>query len=98
MSIFKSLHMNLKSKTATPREVAISCLETAAHEFFAHGREIYDQRVSELRTIAGKHDLVIPALNKTFDERVAEWLDLYDPLPQDGNKSVSLTDTFRSKS
>jgi hypothetical protein len=76
-SIFKSLHANLKSKGATEREVAISCLETAAHEFFAHGREIYDARLSELRMVAERCNLVVPALKMTFDERVVDWKTKY---------------------
>lgn len=33
-SIFKSLHANLKSKTATPEEVSMQCIDGALREFF----------------------------------------------------------------
>lgn len=79
-SIFKSLLANLKSPVATPREVAASCIETALHEWFAFGRDHYNMRKSQMETIAQKHQLSIPALNVSFDERVRLWKVKYDGL------------------
>lgn len=76
-SIFKSLHSNLKSKAASSREVAVSCIETAMHEWFAHGRQIYNARQEKMKLVCQDAQLPIPAVHLTFDERVEMWLDKY---------------------
>jgi len=76
-SIFKSLHSNLKSAVSTPREVAASCVETALHEWFAFGRDHYDMRLKQMQEVCARQDLPVPALNVTFDERVAKWKEQY---------------------
>nr|ULG00081.1 MAG: hypothetical protein 1 [Salisharnavirus sp.] len=73
MSIFKSLHSNLASKSETPREVASSCIETAMHEWFAHGRQIYEKRQTQMARICEEVKLPIPAVSTSFDDRVAHW-------------------------
>lgn len=78
MSIYKSLHANLKSKTATPREVAISCIETAMHEWFAHGEEVYKDRQEKMLKVCAHQGLAVPAAYLTFEERVQRWKDAYD--------------------
>jgi hypothetical protein len=77
MSIFKSLHSNLRSKTATSQEIAISCIEGAMHEWFAHGRETYNMRVKQMQEVCNRVHLPIPAVAATFDERVAAWKEKY---------------------
>ena len=77
-SIFKSLHSNLKSAKTTPRTVAASCIETALHEAFAFGREEYEEFRDQLTRVAARADLdIVPALNSTFDERIAVWHEKY---------------------
>nr|ULG00112.1 MAG: hypothetical protein 1 [Salisharnavirus sp.] len=76
-SIFKSLHSNLKSKKTLPESVAVSCIETAMHEWFAHGREHYDMRAKQMQEVCKKTNLPVPAAYVTYDERVANWLDKY---------------------
>lgn len=76
-SIFKSLHCNLKSKTETPTTVAISCIETAMHEWFAHGREVYNDRQEKMRKVCSDLDLPVPAVEYSFDSRVAHWKEKY---------------------
>lgn len=78
MSIFKSLHANLKSKTQTQREVSASCIEGALHEWFAHGRDVYEKRRLEMIKICETHKLLIPALDLTFSQRVELWKEKYD--------------------
>lgn len=77
MSIFKSLHSNLKSATATPREVAASVIETALHEWFAFGRDHYEMRRNQMIEICNRQALPVSALKYTFDERVAFWKEKY---------------------
>jgi hypothetical protein len=77
MSIFKSLHCNLKSKTETPTTVAISCIETAMHEWFAHGREVYEDRQKKMLAVCEEMELPVPAAHYTFDERVQMWKEKY---------------------
>ena len=76
-SIFKSLHSNLLSRSATPREVATSCIETALHEWFAFGEEHYELRRSQMRLVCDEMDLPIVAVNFTFDDRVESWKEKY---------------------
>jgi hypothetical protein len=77
MSIFKSLHSNLRSKTALKTEVSVSCLETAMHEWFAHGREVYESRQLQMQRVCELVDLPVPAVNCSFDERAAHWHSKY---------------------
>ncbi|AYD68773.1 non-structural polyprotein [Marine RNA virus BC-1] len=76
-SIFKSLHSNLASKSATPVEVSANCVETALHEWFAHGRETYDIRRTQLQRVCDKCELPVPALKFSFDDRVEHWKSKY---------------------
>jgi hypothetical protein len=77
MSIFKSLHSNLKSTTQTKKQVASSCIETAMHEWFAHGREVYDMRRAQMQEVCRQAKLIVPAVDITFDDRVEFWLSKY---------------------
>ena len=76
-SIFKSLHSNLKSKTLTDEELTISCIETAMHEWFFHGREKFETRQKQMQEICKRHNFVIPSVCRTFDERVEFWKETY---------------------
>lgn len=76
-SIFKSLHANLASKSCLPEEVSSSCIETAMHEWFAHGRELYNVRAEQMREVCDLADLPVPAVHVTFDERVRNWQNKY---------------------
>jgi hypothetical protein len=78
-SIFKSLHMNIKSSSVTPLEVATSCLDTAMHEWFAYGREHYDMRRAQmLKVIEDLNVPLLPSVVATFDERVDHWKEKYE--------------------
>jgi len=77
MSIFKSLHSNLKSSTASPTEVALACCDTALHEWFAYGREHYEKRREQLKEVCQKVGIATTPAFKPFDERVVEWKDKY---------------------
>jgi hypothetical protein len=77
-SIFRSLHANLKSKTETPTQVAISCIETAMHEWFAHGKEVYEDRQEKMKLVCEHLSLAVPAVHISFEERVQRWKDTYD--------------------
>jgi hypothetical protein len=77
MSMFKPLHANVKSNVETPRTVAISCIETFMHELFAHGREEYEKDQSKMQELCRRHNLVIPAVQYTFSERVTAWREKY---------------------
>lgn len=81
MSIFKSLHSNLKSKTATPREVSVSCIESAMHEWFAFGKETYEDRQKKMIKVCEDANLPVPAVHVTYQERVDMWKNKYgEPL------------------
>lgn len=76
-SIFKSLHANLLSHKVLPETVSISCIETAMHEWFAHGREVYELRATQMKKVCEETQLPVPAVYATYDERVQRWLEKY---------------------
>lgn len=76
-SIYKSTHQNLKSTVATPREVAVSVVESATHEWFAHGRTVYEDRVAKMREVCRRVNLPVPVLDMSFDDRVEYWKEKY---------------------
>jgi hypothetical protein len=76
-SIFKALHSNLRSKKVLPETVAVQCIETAMHEWFAFGREHYNLRASQMQAVCKEVNLPVPAVLVTFDERVEDWLSKY---------------------
>jgi hypothetical protein len=76
-SIFKSLHVNLRSKTTSKAEVAVSCMETALHEWFAYGREHYEMRLEQLTRVALAAGLCPTSAFVSYDERVAKWHEKY---------------------
>lgn len=76
-SIFKSLHANIRSKTELPEQVSSSCIETAMHEWFAHGKEVYTMRQQQMRRVCERANLPVPAVNISFQERVDHWLEKY---------------------
>jgi hypothetical protein len=75
-SIFKALHANMAS-SQLPESVSTSCMETAAHEWFAHGRKKYEERIVQLQALCEEAKLPVPAAWATFDERVAHWKEKY---------------------
>lgn len=77
-SMLRPFLANLKSANVTPNMVAISCVETYAHELFAHGREEYEHDQQLLREMCKNAlEFVPPAVDYTFDERVRMWKDKY---------------------
>jgi hypothetical protein len=77
MSIFKSLHCNLASKTTSPHEVALNCCDTALHEWFSYGKEHYEMRLQQLSEVVHRAGLPKTTAFKPFDTRVTEWKDKY---------------------
>lgn len=73
MSIFKSLHSNVRSKGALKEEVARSCIETAMHEWFAHGREVYELRAAQMTQVCEMVSMPVKATRIPFDDRVDHW-------------------------
>lgn len=73
MSIFKSLHSNVKSKNITSSELQVSVIRGAMHEWFAHGRDVYDVRRDQMERVCTLADLPIHDLLVSFDARAAHW-------------------------
>jgi membrane-bound lytic murein transglycosylase B len=65
--------MNVVSKKASRESVAQSVFANAAHELFAHGREVFETRTEQLKRVAQKTGVNAPALDMSFDERVTKW-------------------------
>ncbi|AQP31142.1 non-structural polyprotein [Bat dicibavirus] len=69
MSIYKSLHCVLASKSVTPREVAAMNIGGALREWFQYGRDYYDDKLKQMRLIAERANLthMIPELEFSYD-------------------------------
>jgi hypothetical protein len=78
-SIFKSLHSVLKSDVLSPTDHAIATIDGAAYEFFAHGREAYDDAINKLQLISNEFQIRPTGIFKTYDMRVEEWKSIHDP-------------------
>jgi hypothetical protein len=79
-SIFKSLHATLKSKALTREQQSMQNIDGGLREWFAHGRDKYEQRRSEMHQVAKAADIAhgIPGLHLTYDDRLAAWKEKYD--------------------
>jgi hypothetical protein len=84
-SIFKSLHSVLKSKAVSNEEQCMSNIDGALREWFAHGREVYEQRRSQMQTVAFLADIShgCQELQTTYDDCVARYCEKYGITPQE---------------
>jgi len=84
-SIFKSLHSVIKSDAVTSDEVSAMNIGGALREWFAHGRDIYEHRREQMKTIAQRANLPVDGIELSFDDRIKQWQDKYgDFTPQSG--------------
>jgi hypothetical protein len=93
-SIYKSLHMYLRGKSCenSEEEACALNLDTAAREFFNHGREVYEQQRTLLNRIAKRANLdgFCSELDVSFDNRVIMWRQKYDPSSLDPPSDMAL--------
>jgi hypothetical protein len=77
-SIFKSLHVGMKSQL-TPDEQCACNIDGALLEWFFHGREVYELRRQQMKEVAEKHGLTgwCPRLDKTYDDMIVWWKGRY---------------------
>ena len=80
-SCFKMLHYYLRDKKC-PNTEEYACalnIDTALSEWFNHGEDVYEMRREQLREVAerAKITYLCEALDKTYDEKVIEWLEKY---------------------
>jgi hypothetical protein len=87
-SLFKSLHSINKSKVESPLSVSAQNIGSAMREWFFHGREVYDKRRAQMQMIADIHDLPVPELDLSFDDKILEQQTKYGYLPQAGKTNV----------
>nr|UDL17002.1 MAG: nonstructural polyprotein [Biomphalaria pfeifferi virus 1] len=81
-SIFKSLMYNVKG-SVHKRDVALSCIDSALHEWFAFGRAHYEKRRAQLIEVCQQANLSdYPILYVDFSERTQRWLNSYRPVPE----------------
>lgn len=83
-SLFKSLHSILESKVESPLSVSAQNIGSALREWFFHGKEVYEHRREQMKQIAAEHDLPVPDLEVTYEERVENFKNKYTYKPQSG--------------
>lgn len=78
-SIFKSLHRVLKSSAISQEEQCAQNIDGALREWFAHGREVYETRRSQLQRIAEEANLthITKELGITYDSRIHAYREKY---------------------
>jgi len=84
-SLFKSLHSIVKSKVVSPINVSCQNIDSALREWFFHGREVYEMRRKQMEQIADIHDLPCAGTELSYNERVIQFKEKYDYVPQSGN-------------
>lgn len=98
-SIFKSLHVVLKSDFISPHEAAAVNMDGALREFYYYGREVYEQRRAEFRRVAEDVDIaqLCPGLDISYSDRDKEWREKYftNWIPNESEEmsSISLDST-----
>jgi hypothetical protein len=79
MSIYKSLHSVLSSQAVTLKEQCVSNIDGAVREWFAHGRDIYEDRRQKMIAVATEYEVdhACKELMLTYDDRVLKWKEDY---------------------
>jgi hypothetical protein len=74
-SIYKRLHSHLLSKELTKEEHSAENIASSLHDWFYYGREVFEDRQKKLKEVAQKSGIehLCPALNVSYDRRVAIW-------------------------
>jgi hypothetical protein len=81
-SCFKRLHCFVREKNPpiSEEEACATNIDASLFDWFAHGKEFYEQRRTEMQEVARRAGLEIlcKGLNRTYEERAQEWHDKYD--------------------
>jgi hypothetical protein len=81
-SIFKRLHSVVHTSELTPEHHAAVNIDSSLHDWFYHGREVYEMRSEQLRQVALSKNILHLCIGfKTYDERVQSWKAKYAPDP-----------------
>lgn len=79
-SIFKSLHCVLKSSAVTTTQQSMSNIDGALREWFAHGREKYETRRTQMNQVANatgiSHGCLM--LNQSYDDQLRAFSEKYN--------------------
>lgn len=75
-SSLKSLYLSQKSSIG-PKNVIVSVMQCALFEMFAHGREEYEDFRTKISQICVRHNIFVPELGLSFDDRVDRWREKY---------------------
>lgn len=86
-SIFKSLHCYMRGKSpALSQELACATnIDGALREWFAHGKDVYEKRRSEMKIVAQEivNDVPVASLcrelDTTYEDRIEAWNAKYRP-------------------
>jgi hypothetical protein len=78
-SIFKRLHAHLASKELTQQQLAAQNIGSSLHDWFYYGRNIYEQRLTEMKVVAERSgiDHLCREYFVPFDTRVTAWKEKY---------------------
>jgi hypothetical protein len=78
-AIFKSLHCNAVSASATRDEVALSCLESAMSEWFLYGESVYEARRKQMTHVVElmEYQNLIGTTLMPYSVRESLWMENY---------------------
>ena len=80
-SIFKSLHAVMRSKFVTPEAQAAQNIDGALREWFAHGKEHYEMRRSQMQEVAKRAEIegLCQNLDRTYEAMMDRHKQRYYP-------------------
>lgn len=96
-SIFKRLHSHLLSRELTLEQQAAQNIDTSLHDWFYYGRETFELRLEQMKLVATRAGIshLCHGLDRSFDQRVQNWLQKYRPEDADHIDDEEVRVTFR---
>lgn len=89
-SIAKMLHTHLKSKVLTMEQSSAEAIQNVALKYFEFGREVYTERVEQLRKVAQEAGIAgYVGSIMTYDERLQWYREKYALESQSGYRTVN---------
>jgi len=91
-SIYKRLHSHILSKELTLPMHSAQNIESSLHDWFYYGRDVFEDRRDKLKKVAEMCEIthLCPALDVSYDKRVAHWRHKYLGEPLEEEEAVVL--------
>jgi hypothetical protein len=95
-SIMKRLHINTFSGALSMDELCCENLSTSIRDLSFYPEPVYEEYRVKFQEVASRFGYVVPNLNKSYNQWVAEWVQQYRPQPEDLSSLSSEVTTISS--